>query len=650
MDLTTRLWRITGLCLSAIFVLSILIHTNTSLDQDLGRHIKNGEIIWQTKIVPKTNLFSFTYPNFPFVNHHWGSEVVFYLLYKHFGILSITYFKIIMIFLAVLTIFYTSLKISNLPISIISLTIFLPLLSSRTDERPEIFGLLFFSLFLAIFIKYRQENYTGRAIWLLPFVQLLWTNTHITFIYGFLLIFLFIIDSIVNMNWRVAQNADSKHHGPRGKAFSYGEASVSWLHVREAVFKQTSKLLMVLILSIVLSLINPNGLSGLLYPLSVFRNYGYTIVENQNLFYLSRITSNIFIKIFWIQATILLITTLIFLFLGLKQKTIKTDICYLLLVTCFSILSIIMLRNFPFFVFTSIICFSYSINNILNQQKVWHQTFVYFTIPINIIFIYLVISNTFYNTFDINKKFEIKLATSYQKAVDFFIKNQLPGPIFNNFDIGGYLDYRLCSKTSQLAGVDAGGPPSADFSEQWGKAETGPANGCVFVDNRPEAYPAAFFEEYKNAQLYPELMNALIKKYKINSIIFAHTDATDWGTNFVRIIDKLKDFKLVYTDPNAFILTKSPFPISPISPLHPISPSSSKDYRDLLNLARFYNLLNKNGLAFNALEKAYNLNPQSCITRLNYGSILTQQDNLFLRNKGLEILKSTWYCPFPKNK
>ena len=82
-------------CLIAIFVTIGLafVHSLGSINQDIGRHIKIGEIIWQTKSVPDTNLFSYTEPNNPFINHHWLSEVVFYFLNLSVGLKGLIIFK-----------------------------------------------------------------------------------------------------------------------------------------------------------------------------------------------------------------------------------------------------------------------------------------------------------------------------------------------------------------------------------------------------------------------------------------------------------------------------------------------------------------------------------------------------------------------------
>ena len=48
---------------------------------DLGRHIKNGELILARHGVPTVNEYSYTAPDFPFLNHHWGSGVLFHVVH-----------------------------------------------------------------------------------------------------------------------------------------------------------------------------------------------------------------------------------------------------------------------------------------------------------------------------------------------------------------------------------------------------------------------------------------------------------------------------------------------------------------------------------------------------------------------------------------
>jgi len=69
------------LSLSLILVFVLSFHTTTrEWSQDLSRHLKLGEIISKEHDFPRTNLFSYTFPDFPFANHHWLAEVDFLFL------------------------------------------------------------------------------------------------------------------------------------------------------------------------------------------------------------------------------------------------------------------------------------------------------------------------------------------------------------------------------------------------------------------------------------------------------------------------------------------------------------------------------------------------------------------------------------------
>src|SRR3989338_6565416 len=160
-----------------VTVAVLSVHTLTSINQDIGRHLKSGEIIWETGSVYKTNLFSFTEPGHPFINHHWLSEVVFYLLNGLIGLKGLIIFKAGVIVAAFFLIFKSLPRTAlGWPFLLAGITAVL-VFSSRTDIRPEIFSYLFLAYFLfAIF----RAKYDGEVKWLyaLPIVQVFWTNMH----------------------------------------------------------------------------------------------------------------------------------------------------------------------------------------------------------------------------------------------------------------------------------------------------------------------------------------------------------------------------------------------------------------------------------------------------------------------------------------
>lgn len=100
-----------GLFFLLIFFLLFLgyFHPILSITQDLGRHLITGEITLKTGTVPKTNLFSYTYPNFPFINHHWLSEVTYNILFQKIGFNGLLVLNTIIALLSFGLVFFQSL-------------------------------------------------------------------------------------------------------------------------------------------------------------------------------------------------------------------------------------------------------------------------------------------------------------------------------------------------------------------------------------------------------------------------------------------------------------------------------------------------------------------------------------------------------------
>jgi hypothetical protein len=112
-------------------------------------------------------------------------------------------------------------------------------------------------------------------------------------------------------------------------------------------------------------------------------------------------------------------------------------------------------------------------------------------------------------------------------AAEFLQKEKVQGPIFNNFDVAGYLVYYL-------------------FPGQ-----------RVFVDNRPEAYPARFFTDiYFPMQSDEVKWAAASRDYGFNVIVFNHRERSVRGEQFIirRVLDPM--WAPVYLDKNIIILAK----------------------------------------------------------------------------------------------
>src|SRR5437870_5798438 len=103
-----RIYRFFYVFLLVFLFLAEFFHPITPLNDDLGRHLLLGKIITETHQVPTTNLLSYTYPNFPYINTSWLTDVIYYYLFVCGGFSLLLIFNTVIAGLAFgLLVFYS---------------------------------------------------------------------------------------------------------------------------------------------------------------------------------------------------------------------------------------------------------------------------------------------------------------------------------------------------------------------------------------------------------------------------------------------------------------------------------------------------------------------------------------------------------------
>lgn len=461
---------------------------------DLGRHIKNGEMVLQKETREKvltTNLYSYTFLGFPFLNHHWGSGVIFYLVHQAFGFNGISVLFLIVSLTTFGLFFDIAGKKSNFETAFLVSILLLPLMVDRTEIRPEAFSYLLMGVFL--WVLSRKEK-TKKLLLVLPLLQLLWVNLHVYFFFGLFLIGVFLMEAIIKRN-----------------------------------LKETKELGKIFLLSTLASCFNPAGLKGVLYPFLIFGNYGYRVLENQSVWFLDKIIKYPASLYFKISFALL---PLSWIFVFLKRK--KVSLFNLILTFFISYLGWTAVRNFTLFGFFALPIISSNLSG-LNFKKKRSENgqsndvvrfFLTSSLAIMIIFVLFLVNVPYWRT---KSSFGFGLEGGIEKAAEFFKKENLKGPIFNNYDNGGYLIYYLYPKEK------------------------------VFVDNRPEAYPKEFFDQvYIPMQDNNDRWKEMERKYNFNTVFFYRHDLTPWAQTFLvsRITDSswvpiyVDDFSIIFVKRN----------------------------------------------------------------------------------------------------
>jgi hypothetical protein len=388
------------------FTFSFLYHSDQSFDQDLGRHLKLGEIIFTSHEVPKVNLFSYTSPDFPFINHHWLFEVIVYFASITIGLQALLVSKFLLLLVIASAIVFLAYKTKSSLYFSVSF-IFLHLLRGRSELRPEIISFLFTVLTLYVLEKFLKNN--SKVIYLLPLISLFWVNSHIYFPVGIFIQLIFLGDILFQKYFQKNKGA--------------------------SLTKKLKTLSIVLGVSIAASFVNPNFVKGALYPFTVFSNYGVTITENLTIFALHEIK---FVNpdfLFYLLASFSLFLSIYSSFWRTKFsfKNIGLTILGLALATQ-------SIRGFPYLLFISLPYVLLNYN--LKEHSIWTKALNLVVAVLLVGEAILYLNGTYYALTFRSWTPSLVYTENAKPALDFVITHKLPTPIYNNFNIGSYIIYR----------------------------------------------------------------------------------------------------------------------------------------------------------------------------------------------------------------
>jgi amino acid transporter len=201
----------------------------------------------------------------------------------------------------------------------------------------------------------------------------------------------------------------------------------------------------------------------------------------------------------------------------------------MILILAFGTLSVLAVRGIPLFSLFFIAIASQMVYRSIEELNFKTKQSVIKLIPVfgfTICILFTLVEGTYASC---RKGYEgLGLISDINLTGEFLRKQQIPGRIFNNYDIGSYLIYHLHDKEK------------------------------VFVDNRPEAYSVAFFDSiYKPMQQDDELWKQKSLDYGINIICFYRHDNTPWAQPFLIRRTQDPDWVPVFVDQACIILIRN---------------------------------------------------------------------------------------------
>lgn len=166
-----------------IFAFVFLLAVRPPWDPDMGWHLRNGADILRFG-APQGDLYSHTMAGYQWISHEWLTDVLMYLTNQHLGLVALS---VIFAFI-ILAAYFISAHVAKTRIESAMVTVLVAALVALPvmGVRPQMLTLLGLAATLWILFRWRDNPKNKLVYWLIP-LMLLWVNMHGGFAAGLIL-------------------------------------------------------------------------------------------------------------------------------------------------------------------------------------------------------------------------------------------------------------------------------------------------------------------------------------------------------------------------------------------------------------------------------------------------------------------------------
>lgn len=472
---------IQGLIILAIFLMGI---TTISSENDLFWQLKMGEQIWERHEFPITDTYNLSNPGTVWTLEEWMPATLFYVLNKHFGHVSLILLKTTVISLTFLLFF----KLFNKRKVNFYLSFFVFLLAAMVNTRgawmvfPSVFEYLF--LVVTFFVLEYYRKITWKTVLFFSVFSLVWANSHASFFILTIVLFSYVVGSLISQRLK-------------GRFARYDPAG--YVLNKEECLKLTGAG----VVSLLTPFLTPNGYWTLLYPFRIsFGSFTSYISEYQRYWTIWKWNWADFVHGF----TLILFIIMVFFFIASRRRLHLADVA---LGSFFALMAATAVRHVAIFALVALWL-------IVKYVSVWfgeYRGFFKRSLVKDILLILFVVSFIFwYKTKLIPFGLGFSEESYPKEAAEFIMANKIPGNMFNHYNYGGYLIWKMA-----------------------------PAGYQVFIDGRLEMYEGQAGRDYATILEAKEGYKELLEKYRINLMLLYTTDP------IIMVLLEGEEWRPVYT-------------------------------------------------------------------------------------------------------
>jgi len=469
-----------------VFVLAtglLVLAVRDLSDPDIWWHLRTGQLILETKVVPHTDPFSCTRMGQPWVTHEWLTEVMLYVVYTLGGKGALVCGFALIIASAFLITYH---HCQGRPYIAGIVTLWGALASIPAwGARPQMLSLLLTSLFLVLLDHSDQKP---RLLWWLPPIMLIWVNLHGGYAVGIALTALYLMGAAID---HALGRISAEQAVPR--LWHLGAATIACLMVVP---------------------VNPSGARLYLYPIQALR---FRVLENLSEWRPPDFHLTPF-QLFFCMALGSVAA------LSLSKRKIRPHQLLLVIGTISAASHSV--RHIPIFVMIAIPLLSQNLEDLLASRSC-SQCLTGQTVnsprlrALNGITLLIVLTLAALRVHQTVRRLDETEAANFPAAASSFLATrQVPAPLLNHYDWGGYLIWRLYP------------------------------NYHVWVDGRNDLYGDAFMDEYLRLYWALDGWKQQLEGSAVRSAILPP------NSPLARSLLQMHDWKRIYEDRQAVILTR----------------------------------------------------------------------------------------------
>ncbi|MFI5095209.1 MAG: hypothetical protein ACHQIK_17370 [Candidatus Acidiferrales bacterium] len=209
------------------------------VEQDLWFHLRNAQELLTRHSFLHADMYTFTAAGAPLLNFEWLSELPYYFAFQAWGLHGLLAVYLIVLWLIFGAVYYMALRRgANCSDAALVTMAGVALGSYSFGPRMLHFGWLCLAVLLLVLERFQR---TGKGLWLLPPLFALWINLHGSWLFGFVVVGIYIVSGLVEGRWN---NVEAERWRPA----------------------QLKRLLLVSAASAVALLANPYGYKLVWYP------------------------------------------------------------------------------------------------------------------------------------------------------------------------------------------------------------------------------------------------------------------------------------------------------------------------------------------------------------------------------------------------